>query len=189
MTAKVRAAGLAAMLAACSASAVESYRMDASRNGGVFVLDAEVRIDAPIGAVHAVITDYENLERLSDRIKESRVLDAEPNSTLVFTRVEGCFAFFCRTIERVERVIEFAPNHIEATTLPEQSNVKYGKTMWVLHRDGDDATRVEYYLALQPDFWVPPFIGHLAIRRSLRADAAAMFERIEEIAAGAADDE
>lgn len=180
------AAAVAALLMSAATPALETLRLEATRNNGVFLLDAEVHIEAPISAVRAIVTDYEQLERLSDRIEESSVLEREPNGTLVFTRVNACFAFFCRTLERVERVIEYGPYHIEATTLPERSNVKQGKIVWMLHEAGE-GTRMEYHLTLEPGFWVPPLIGRIVIPRSMRAEAVLMFERIEELAGGAAD--
>jgi hypothetical protein len=163
--------------------ALEVLRLDAASSGGIYTVDAELVLDAPPAAVHAVITDYEHLTNLSPRIEESRVLEKESNATLVFTRVEGCFAFFCRTIDRVERVVEFGPDHVEATTLPDQSDVGFGKVVWVLHASGEDATRVEYYTALEPTFWVPPLVGRIALRRSMEAEAMRMFANIENLAA------
>ncbi|CAN5216999.1 hypothetical protein BH24PSE2_BH24PSE2_02830 [soil metagenome] len=177
------AALILAMLPAVSVSAVEMLHLDTTRKGGIYVLDAEVRIDAPLSAVRAVILDFEHLAQLSERVEESRVLEREPNGTLVFTRVDGCIAVVCREVERVERVVDFSMNHIEATVLPEHSNVKYGKTVWMLHEEEDDATRLEYHMAFQPGFWVPPLVGRMAVQRSMRAEASKMFERLEELAA------
>jgi len=171
-----------AWLVSAPLAALEVLRLESGSDGGIYTIDAELLIDAPPPAVHAVITDYEHLTNLSDRIEESRVLEKEPNATLVFTRVEGCFAFFCRTIDRVERVVEFGPDHVEATTLPEQSDIGFGKVVWVLHDDGDGTTRVEYYAALEPTFWVPPLIGRVAFRRSMAAEAMHMFRNIEALA-------
>ena len=172
-----------AWLVSAPAPALEVLRLDAASSGGIYTVDAELVIDAPPAAVHAVITDYEHLTSLSPRIEESRVLEKEPNATLVFTRVEGCFAFFCRTFDRVERVVEFGPDHVEATTLPDQSDVGFGKVVWVLHASGENATRVEYYTALEPTFWVPPLVGRIALRRSMEAEAMRMFGNIETLAA------
>jgi hypothetical protein len=172
-----------AWLVSAPLPALEVLRLDAASSGGIYTIDAELVIDAPPAAVHAVITDYEHLTYLSPRIEESRVLEKESNATLVFTRVVGCFAFFCRTIDRVERVVEFGPDHVEATTLPDQSDVGFGKVVWVLHASGEDATRVEYYTALEPTFWVPPLVGRIALRRSMEAEAMRMFANIETVAA------
>jgi hypothetical protein len=172
-----------AWLVSAPLPALEVLRLDAASSGGIYTIDAELVIDAPPAAVHAVITDYEHLTNLSPRIEESRVLEKESNATLVFTRVVGCFAFFCRTIDRVERVVEFGPDHVEATTLPDQSDVGFGKVVWVLHASGEDATRVEYYTALEPTFWVPPLVGRIALRRSMEAEAMRMFANIETVAA------
>lgn len=171
-----------AWLVSAPLPALDVLRLEAGSGGGIYTIDAELRIDAPPAAVHAVITDYAHLTNLSDRIEESRVLARETNGTLVFTRVEGCFAFFCRSIERVERVVEFGSDHVEATALPDQSDVGFGKVVWVLHDDGDGATRIEYYSALEPQFWVPPFIGRVALRRSMEAEARRMFANVEAIA-------
>jgi hypothetical protein len=80
-------------------------------------------------------------------------------------------------------VVEFGPDHVEATTLPDQSDVGFGKVVWVLHASGEDATRVEYYTALEPTFWVPPLVGRIALRRSMEAEAMRMFANIETVAA------
>ncbi|MDT0633618.1 SRPBCC family protein [Spectribacter hydrogenooxidans] len=183
-----RAIGLAAcLLATTSAQGVDTQTMDVTREGDTFRAKAVFRLDAPVAAVYAVITDFGALDRISPHILESRRLAGDGSETLVRVVTRSCLAFFCRDVTTVERLREQPPNTIRAEIVPERSDLASGQTRWHLSRERD-ATRLEWTTQFVPGFWVPPLLGTAAVRRALSqqlADGAAGINRLaNERAAG-----
>ena len=139
-------------------------------------------IAAPTLLVFQALTDYEHFSDLSSRYIESRFIDPAPNGQLrIYTQVEGCVWFFCRTVSRYAQ-LELNPDiHITATVEPEESDVSYGVEVWELEAV-QGGTQVSYRHDMEPKFWVPPVVGLWAIRRALNKDALSAAERIEALA-------
>jgi hypothetical protein len=139
-------------------------------------------IAAPVPLVFAALTDYDNFAALSNRYTESRFVEpAADGTTRIYTRLEGCVWFFCRSVARYARLETTPPTRIVATVEPEVSDVTYGLEVWELSAV-DGQTRVLYSHDMDPDFWVPPVLGVWAIRRSLANDADRAARRIEQFA-------
>jgi hypothetical protein len=115
---------------------------------------------------------------LDNRILEATVLSRpEPNVVLLATKLRACSGIFCRTVQRVERVNE-TPLSLFATVLPAQSDVLAGNTRTLLRAE-KGKTRVDYDSIVQPNFWVPWFIGRPLMLRTLREASLQLFERVE----------
>ena len=154
-----------------------------SHDNGVYRFDLSARIDAPVTAVFAVITDYDAIPDLHRRVRESRVLRRlDDNTAEVFTKLKGCVAFvFCRTLRRVERIVASPPGELVATILPEDSDFRSGQVRWRLVPDGE-ATLLSYSGEFEPAFWIPPWLGDSLIARSFGNTAAQMIGRVEDLA-------
>jgi hypothetical protein len=177
------------ILIACSvvmlsafAMAAEIELLNVDRDGKILQVDSVLVIDAPRDLVFAALSDYDAFSGLSERYKQSRFIDPAADGTpRVYTAVEGCVWFFCRTVERYAR-LELTPDEkIVATVEPEQSDFKAGLEQWLLE-DDPAGTRVSYTHTMQPDFWIPPLLGVWGIRRALEADALSAANRIEALA-------
>ncbi|MDJ0928171.1 MAG: SRPBCC family protein [Gammaproteobacteria bacterium] len=172
---------LAALLMVCCgvAAAVELHDMKVRKSGGQFHVTAESTMAAPVDFVYAILVDYENFHRLTSGIAETRPLPpAEDGALLSYTRIDSCVWFFCREIERVERVF-LEPNRSVATeALPEHSDFKVYTTQWLLQPDAG-STRISFEATMHPDFWVPPLIGGWAIRNKLKRTAEQVGSQIE----------
>jgi hypothetical protein len=139
-------------------------------------------LDAPVPLVFKALSDYEHFTELSTRFKESRFLEPAPNGQpRIYTQVEGCVWFFCRTVRRYAQLELIPYIRITATVEPDESDVSYGKETWNLVRIRN-ATEVSYTHEMEPKFWVPPVIGLWAIRRVLNKDALESAQRIEALA-------
>jgi len=150
---------------------------------GRYLLESDTFLQAPPNAVFRVLTDYDQFARISSVFEESRFVGADDDGTpLVYTRVEGCVWFFCKTMERVERLEFESPDFISTTAIPERSDFRYSRSEWQLSPEGDTGTRVMYRLEMEPDFWVPPLLGPLIIKRKLVKGGADAVERIEGLA-------
>lgn len=185
-----RAALAAALLlgpaVALPPSAAVIDRLDVDREDGRYELVADTRLEAPVEAIFDVLVDYEDgaFRRISSVYKESDYVgEADDGTPLVYTRMEGCLMFYCRSMERVERLEVDAPRYIRTTALPEESDFKYSRSEWELE-PVEGGTQVTYRLVIEPDFWVPPVVGPWVLKRSLMKGGTRAIMRIERLALG-----
>jgi hypothetical protein len=156
--------------------------LDVTKDQGRFSLVADTFVDAPADAIYDVLTDYERFNRISSVYKEFGFLEPAADGTpIVYTLMEGCLFFFCRSMRRVERLETNEPHYIRTVTLPEQSDFRYATSEWVLEPEGP-GTHVTYRLEMEPDFWVPPVVGPWYLKRKLLDGGARAVNRIERLA-------
>jgi hypothetical protein len=171
--------GLIVMAAAAPASL---DTLDVGRENGIYTLYAATRLHASPEAIAEVLLDYDRFGRISKVYKDYGYLDPAPDGTpIVYTRMEGCLLFYCKSMTRVERLEIAMPSHIRTVTLPERSDFKRSISDWFIERDGS-VTRVIYTLEMEPNFWIPPVIGPLYLKRTLRRGGGDALDRIEELA-------
>lgn len=162
------------------AHGAEIRSVDFEHDGNRYTLVSDTHFDAEPENIFAVLTDYDHIAQISETIKESRYLDpGDDGQALVFTRIGSCVLFFCKTVEKVERVESIRPTYIQTTAIPERSNVRYSKSEWVLTVDEGGGTKVIYRVEFEPDFWVPPVIGPLLIKHALIEEGATAVQQIE----------
>ena len=72
-----------------------------------FQCELDIKLDAPLDNVEAVLRDYEKYPSLDTRILEARVIERPaPNVAMLETTLSVCLGWFCRNVSRVERVEE-----------------------------------------------------------------------------------
>ena len=173
---------VATLLLGAAASTATLDFIDVGRDGGVYSLHAETFIDAPPQAIASVLLDYERFGRISSVYKDYGYLDPLPDGTpVVFTRMEGCLLGICKSMTRVERLEAAGPRYIRTVTLPERSDFKRSVSEWSLIGEGR-GTRMTYTLEMEPDFGIPPVIGPLLIKRTLKRGGVHVIDRIESLA-------
>lgn len=178
---------LAAGLAGSIASGATIRELEVSRDAGLYSLEADTYIDAPPQAIFDVLVDYERFNRISSVYKEYGYLEPQPDGTpTVYTLMKGCLLFFCKEMRRVETLEAEAPYFIRTTTLPERSDFERSVSEWYLMPQGK-GTMVVYKLEMDPDFWVPPVIGPLFLKRTLMRGGTSAVNRIERLAREEAD--
>jgi hypothetical protein len=158
--------------------------VDVSRDADRYLVVADTHLDARPEAVRKVLLDFDGdrYQRISEIYKESSYLPPDADGTpLVYTRVEGCLMLFCRSMRRVERLEVVTAEFIRSTAVPERSDFKYAKAEWTFAPEGD-GTRLVYRMEMEPDFWLPPFVGPWFLKRTLLSGAPAAIERIESLA-------
>jgi len=177
---------LACLLTLPSAAivAAEIEYLNVDRDGKILHVDSVLLINAPRALVFAALSDYSAFAELSDRYKQSRFIEPAADGTpRIYTEIEGCVWFFCRTVERYAR-LELTPDEkIVAIVEPEQSDLISGREQWLLE-EVPTGTRVTYTHSMQPDFWLPPLLGIWAIRHALEKDALSAANNIEARALG-----
>lgn len=176
---------LGLMLGLCMVHAVRAadfYSLSVSRDGDTYSMSADAHLAAPPAAVYAVLTDYEHLTRISSAVQKSRVVQhLDDGATLVYTDSRACALFFCKHITETQRFTKPGPEDIVAEVVPEQSNLKSGRTVWHLEAEGE-GTRLHWQMEAVPAFWVPPFIGPSLVQRGLRTEGRRGVTGVEKLA-------
>lgn len=158
--------------------------VEVTRERGRYHFVADTHLDAAPAAIYQVLLDFDNdrYSQISEIYKESGYLDPDSDGTpLVYTRVEGCLLLFCMSMRRVERLEIVTPQLIRSKALPERSDFKYSTSEWTLAEE-KGGTRVTYRMEMEPDFWLPPFVGPWFLRRTLLQGGVSAVERIEQLA-------
>ncbi len=164
------------------AVAADIELLTVERDGKTLQVDSILLIDAPRELVFAVLADYDAFAELSGRYKQSRFVEPATDGALrIYTEVEGCVWFFCRSVERYSRLELITNTKIVAVVEPEHSDFESGQEEWLLE-DAAEGTRITYTHTMQPKFWIPPLVGVWAIRRTLEKDALSAAQKIEEYA-------
>lgn len=173
------------MLAAvvlCSAPAAHAFSVEHSEARYAekhFHYELIVTLDAPIERVDAVLRDYPEYPSLNERILSARVLERPaPDVVTLETTVEVCFGWFCRHVQRVERVQE-SQHVLLAVADPRRSDVKFSETRSELSPGLHGTTRVKYVTNVVPGFWVPPLGGRRALLRMLETETRDLFMSVE----------
>jgi len=179
---RVLSLGLCCLILPVTGLAAEMKYIDLWMEGDRYVLRSESFIAAPPELIFDALLDYENFHRISGGIAETRYLEPDADGTpRAYTRVESCILFFCRSVEKVERVIVVSPNEIRLEVDPEQSDFDYNQARWLIHPQ-DDGTRLAYELEMEPGFWIPPLIGTWVIKQKLESTAMNIAGRLEYLA-------
>jgi hypothetical protein len=158
--------------------------VDVSRNRERYQVVADTHLDASPEAIYKVLLDFDGdrYQRISEIYKESSYLPPDNDGTpLVYTRVEGCLMRFCRSMRRVERLEVVTPQFIRSRAVPERSDFKYSLAEWTFVAEGG-GTRLTYRMEMEPNFWLPPFVGPWFLKRTLLQGAPAAIDQIELLA-------
>ena len=166
-------------LAGWPAHALSTLALEVTVGAGIYRVKFDALLDAPVGRVGRVLEDYAGYTRLDPRIRSSQVIGVAPDgASLLKTRIRACAAFFCRDVQRIERVT-LGDGVLVAEALPGQSDLRnsVARTEW---RAEGDRTRIWYESEFTPDFWVPAVVSRGYARRMLRESVLELFENVEE---------
>lgn len=141
--------------------------------------DLNIKLDAPLDKVEAVLRDYEKYPALDTRILEARVIERPaPNVAMLETKLRVCLGWFCRNVSRVERVEE-SPHALAATADPSRSDVKFGETRLQLLPGENGGTLVHYRTSITPGFWIPAVVARRWMLRTLEDASSNLFMNVE----------
>ncbi len=162
------------------ASAAELVSVSVERKGPRYFVESVSHYDASQRALMHVLLDYDNFHQVSSVFKEARYLAAADNGVRRgYTRVEGCVVFFCKSIERIDRIEVVDGPTIIATSEPEPDDFKYSRGSWRFDSADDARVTIHYSLEMEPGFWVPPIIGPYLMKRRLIDGAVDAMQRVE----------
>jgi hypothetical protein len=170
------------LLAGQPGMALQVQQMQVQFRDGAYQLTMTALLAAPLPEVESVLRNYAQYPQLDARILTAQVLSRSSTTQLELqTRINVCFSFLCRKVERIERVEE-RPGELLATVIPERSDAERGSTRTQLRSSGD-LTRVTYTTDIVPKFWVPALLGRSMMLHSMRDATVTLFEHIEQRAA------
>lgn len=162
-----------------SSAAAELRSIEFEREGDRYVANAEIWLDAPREEVYDVLSVWDEAERFSSLIVESRDLargsDGRPG---FYMKNRSCLLFFCKTFVREGWVAREEDLLLSAIADPARSDFELSEETWRFESD-DGGTLIRYEMQMNPKFWVPPVIGPYAIRRKIEKDGVEALERIE----------
>lgn len=157
-----------------------------AHKGNEYSIDVSVRITGDQGSVYRIVTDYEQLHRLSDIIIESVLIDTgDPEGTGPIRRrvvTSTCILFFCIKAVMVEDVTAMGSEIVRTALLPEHSDFRSGTTEWHILKLDDTHTLLRFHGEFEPDFWIPPVIGPILIKKKMLNATRETILKIESIA-------
>ncbi len=148
--------------------------------GAAYRYNFKIRIDAPLEAVRAVVTDYNHLHRINDDVLRSEIVERYDTNRLKRRMwLNHCVLVFCFDLVFVENVEEFEDGTITTTVIPAESNFRRGTAKWRVEPLSADTTRISVEAEQEPDFWIPPVIGPMIFKRAFMKEVRDTAENIE----------
>lgn len=172
----------AALLLPLSTSAATIERLETAHTDHRYTLTFEVVLDAERAKVWQIMTDYENLPRLSRTIAESHILKTEHSPEhRVSVTFHACVLIFCKTMKKVVDIEARPQTEIVVTGVPALSDFSYSVERWQVSAEGAQ-TRLRYSAEMVPDFFIPPVIGPWLVKSFLQREIRGIAIEVEALA-------
>lgn len=173
--------GLACVMQGAFASTIESA--DIRFMGSSYHYRFSALVDAPAAAVRDIVTDYDRLSRINDDIVLSRVLVRYDDTALKRQlMMKQCVLVFCFDIDFIERVDFLSNGDISTTIVEGEGNFRRGQTVWRIEQLSKTSSRITMEADQEPDFFIPPVIGPLIMKRTFLREITETTNRIEQLA-------
>ena len=151
-------------------------------DAGVYTVAFDVHLDADAGRVRELMTDYDHLDRLSNIVTTSQVLEVlADGSRHIKLDMRACVLFLCKTVRRVQKVTTLANGDITTSAIPELSDFARAHEHWRIQKQ-PHGTRIHYRAELVPSFFVPPGLGPYLIKQAIRRELVTAAQRLESLA-------
>ncbi|MFT6332238.1 MAG: hypothetical protein ACJAW3_000568 [Lentimonas sp.] len=164
-----------------SSQAAEINSIKTKHKNGRFTIDAKLTISASPENIFRILTNYQNLPKISPKIISSKILKKSVKNIKVRTVIKGCALFACKIIVNTQLVTSVPNEKITTITLPKESNLKFGKMIWIMKKNGNK-TDVTYFAQIEPEFFIPPIIGSFLIKKSMKKEAEELMNNVEKAA-------
>ncbi len=162
-------------------------QIDIDRHGAVFEVQARAHVAAPLALAWSTVTDYEALPAFVPDITSSRILERRRDGAVEHLTIEqrGAlrFLFFTRPVAVRLRVEQQAPSRVTAQQVARadgnaEEELRSFDGDYLLQADAEGTT-LSYRARIEPAFDLPPFVGAVLMRRTLRAQFQALVDEIE----------
>lgn len=136
-------------------------------------------LDAPAEYVYRVVTDYKHGNRIHPSITGVEILRSGRDGVIrVKNRSEHRVGLFPFEIEWVGDIVETAHSRIKISTIPEIGSFHSGAALWEIRPLGE-RTWVLHESTLKPKSFVIPIIGGYVMKKHMKNETVATFNRIE----------
>ena len=171
---------LIALFLFCSVStAGEVLELSVAEADKEYTVRVVAVLDAPADYIYDVITDFRHAERINPAITSVDITLSDDNDTLrVQHHSEHRVGLFSFDVDWAGDVVEAGDGRIQITTVPELSSFDSGSGVWEVYRQGD-RTYVVHESSLKPKFCIPPLIGTYVMKKHMKKETLATFDRIE----------
>jgi Polyketide cyclase / dehydrase and lipid transport len=142
--------------------------LEVTRDKGTYAVTFDVLLTAEAAKVRELLSDYTRWSRLSETVRESRVVETFPGGwQRVSLDVQACVLIFCKTVRQIKDLIERPNGDLYAVMVPEHSDFTAGWECWRIVAEGSK-TRVQYHAALVPGSRALPLLGRWVVASNLR---------------------
>lgn len=154
------------LLAASLAAAAAEPEVRIELSGDAYAVFARIAVGVDRSIAWGVITDYNGLRRFVPDMDESRIVSRPGEPTLV--RQTGAWSFlgYRVPVQIVARVDEQPMRSVRFHSV--SGNVRVENGEWSIADEGQGVA-ITYRVECTPEFWVPPWLGSMLIRREVRS--------------------
>lgn len=150
-------------------SAAEAPGVQVRFDGGRVEFRVDVALNAPESGLDAVLRDFDRMHLVFPLVAQSAVLVELPDGMRrVQADMEGCVLVFCRRVRHVLDVRTAESGWSSGISVPAASDVHAGHIRWRTDALAADLTRYRLSGWVEPDVWIPPLIGPLAVRGAVK---------------------
>ena len=154
----------------------------ATHTKGRYHFNITMLVNAPKDPIYKLLTDYDNLARLSPNILTSQLLRSNDGGyTLVEIISRQCIAWFCHRMHQIQNVLDQGDGILKIIDVPQEGHILAANSLWKIRSQGDK-TRIDYESTLQFDFWVPPLLGPMLLKNKIRSSLIDTINRLEALA-------
>jgi ribosome-associated toxin RatA of RatAB toxin-antitoxin module len=159
---------------ACASGAEVTVRI--TRAGDVLHVDASAVFEGTIAATWPVLTDYGRLADFVPDLHSSRVIARNGNQVEVEQKGQASVLFVSFPIDVRLAITEHPYERVESRAIG--GNFRELQSTYRLE-EGEGRVLLRYTGRMLPDFYVPPLIGTLVLRRNIEAAFHALVNEIE----------
>ena len=177
---------LGLLLGAAVPASAATAQIEIDRRGAIFEVQAHAHVAAPLKLAWSTVTDYESLPAFIPDITSSRILERRSDGAVEHLTLEqrGAlrFLFFSRPVAVRLHIEQQAPLRVVAQHIVRadgaQDEVRSFDGTYRLEEDAAGTT-LNYRARIEPAFDLPPFVGAMLVRSTLRAQFQALVDEIE----------
>lgn len=167
---------LLAFLVVLAPARAADIRVDITREGDVFTVEAQAEFEGGIARTWRVLTDYGRYAQYIPEVSESRVVSRQGREVQVAQKGEARLLFVKFPIAVRLAITEHPRERIVSRAVA--GSFREMRNAYSLEA-GEGRVVLRYAGRLVPDFYVPPVIGTLVLKRNIEAMFVALVEEME----------
>lgn len=161
---------------AAGAGAAEDFSVQTTRRGTVVEVSAYAVIEADYATVWGTLTDYDHLAEFVPGMRASRIVGRSGADLIVEQRGESRFLIFTFPLEVTVRASALPPDRIEVRLL--KGSLKRLEGGYRVESVGAGRIALRWQGLVEPES-LPPLLGELLMRASIRDQFGGMVREIE----------